>query len=733
MEVIVQIEQSLTIEQIPTIYKTPVWKYLLWAEYQKHLPFMADESNYSTTIISIGGIVIDFISYLRVESKEDCVQYEMTWFLEENVLYIHFKGHNPPYVLHSFKNGILYGFTDREPAKIGNLQYLPDLLQIPDIEESADILKYSRMKFLSGSVQINNSNGENDGILSVFGNNLNVFLRNGDAMDLIYQYYISKYSIDSKTATFTCKDRREKLSFSCPNSNYSALDFPFIDSKYEGKIIQDAYGKCKNIPGVCLNVGEIYNDPYSAGTFVTDYNNWFTFKFARTITSIETIEAKMRDEDGNDLWVEVYPGLGIREYKGLSYKNDFVYKYQANNPNKPVINYAEGTVKIWWANALKPNTGHLFGRGGDANEVRATGVFNPQTNPGEIVRDMLMYYGQYQYDSSIFNMTEWTSELSTLSEIGIFLDSKKSVYEWIEKIQNGCSLGWQMFILRDRFTARLDDPNRRKSFDIDPADIENMSEIEVELDGENYASYTDVSYRPDYTEKNSNHVIDKSMQNKIMDIYHFENGYENDSLLWNEADAKRKGYMILEDFSVVRPILRGIRLRGTEWFNLRIYDIGMISFTIELPERLKALQPFLKDRRFMGRLRCQIIGKKISLKDETVVIDVRQRDRIYGVYADFCDSIFFKDGQLNMTIAPKFKDTIYAYDAAGNLNILAKHTDAIKSDDVFMASVNQATDRDGSSIHDEIEYVVKQGTFYNGLHKYDGSFRYDGQITHYKH
>jgi hypothetical protein len=532
----------------------------------------------------------------------------LSWFINGNHLYIHFAEHDPPLVAQSIKNGILYGFTNKEPVKIGELQYLPDLLDVPEIEQSADPLKYSTMKFISGSVGINNTNGSLDTLTSLFGNDLNILIREGDGLSLLQQFYIAKYKISSKLAMFEVKDKRERLSFSAPDTYYTADEYPFIADKYIDKVILDAYGYCFGVLGVCLNRKQIYED----ATY-SPFNDWFSFKFARSITQIDTVEVKM-----SDVWTEVYPGLGIPGNED----------YVPVNPHPVQINNANGVITIWWSQAMKPNSGHLYSRNGEANDVRATGHFNLPSKPGDIAKDILTYYGNMPYEAAYFNIEEWEAELGTLPEIGICLDSSKVVYEWIEKIQNGCLIGWQLLVDKNFYTARLDNPNRTESFSIPSQEILNINEIEAEFDGGNYATFTNIQYAYNYAEKLFANIIDKSLRDVIINLYMADKEYKNDSYLRTRELAETKGKIILQDFSEVRPIIRGIRLFGHEWFNIKLYGTGFIDFSMKLPENLKSLQKYMEDRNFLGKLRVQIISKKISAKDEIVTIDVRQRDKL---------------------------------------------------------------------------------------------------------
>ena len=670
MKVFAEIEQSKRITVTPTIKFSPVWQFVLWNTYVKHLAFMADtDPDYPTEQFKIGSIFIDQLSYIKVNSLIKCWENACTYFIQDNILYVHFLDHMPSWVFYNYVTGVMYGFTNKDPELFGASQLLPDLLQIPKIEISSDIFTYGRMKFNSGNVIINNSNGIMDGIQQVFGNNLNIlYEKEPEVFELLMQFYIASYNINSNTATFSAKDKRERLSNSCPNTFFNKETFPFIDDKYKDRVIPDAYGQCVGVPAIPIEGNRIYvdSDNVTEGMQENDPNwlNYYSYKVARKITKISRVQVKMSDVNGDDIWVEVFPGLGVIDNTEAGTPDpitgtDRNFAYQEINPqpikivkingdgetitllNKDNLPDNNGIIQIYVRQALKDNPGFLFKRGGRTQDVKIDGVFNDMTKPADIAKDIIKHYSGLPNDDHLFfNVEECYENLGQLPSIGIVLKDKKSIYDYIERIQNGCLLGWQMLIDKDRFTARLDNPNRAESFVITEDDIINVHDVEVELDGENYATYTEIKYNQDISDDLWQSVIDRSSWNTIMDIYKFDKVFENESLLLTMQEAAMKGRTLLDDFSQVRPIIRGIELIGKQYFNLKLFQIGSINFTIALPERLKQLQPYMNDRTFMGKnFRCKIINKSIDIENEKVIIDVRQCDISKSLPLSFFENI----------------------------------------------------------------------------------------------
>jgi hypothetical protein len=296
-------------------------------------------------------------------------------------------------------------------------------------------------------------------------------------------------------------------------------------------------------------------------------------------------------------------------------------------------------------------------------EVRATGIFVDIQNPGAIIKDIMSYYGEIQVDQ-VFENDEFDEELGKLPDIGICLDKQEEIYAVIEKIQKGSLLGFQFMGKYDKYTARLDNPNRAEHPLLSPIPAEeilNLDEVEVNMNADLYATYTDIKYEKkwavDNDEEEYRHEINKSRQREILGLHRLDKAYEEELLVKDRAVAALKGCIILEEFSAIRPIITGIKLFGLKWFALRVYDIVFIDFVftggddgavtkklVKLTQsgnkqiingwaddtEILSLSPTgnkKKERNFAGRLRCQILSREIDTSTGIVTLSVRQRER----------------------------------------------------------------------------------------------------------
>jgi hypothetical protein len=515
------------------------------------------------------------------------------------------------------------------------------------------------MRFNSGTFNFNNSRGGFDNNPDIFGNKLNVLVGEKgwtfDQYKKIIQYYISNISFGLNSAAIEVKDLRELLSIKVPVDLYTTEEYPDLNDSDVDKVKQDAYGYCYNVKGICINWHDLYVDEHQ--TLRTNR----TFRFARGITDIDYIEikqsgSKAEDPDTGEITYE--QGTGWTRFVALQYGHDGVKDWASLGIS---IDYGEGTITIE-NRKIFPFKGLLSDVEQKNYEVRAAGTFVDIHNPGAIIKDIMSYYGEIQVDQ-VFDNAEFDAELGKLPDIGICLDKQEEVYAVIEKIQKGSLLGFQFMGKYDKYTARVDNPNRARSAIISSEDIINLDEIEVNMNADLYATYTDIKYAKKwYVNKDDEeeylHVINKSKRLDILDIHRLDKAHEEELLVKDPAVAALKGEIMLEDFSEIRPVISGIKLFGLKWFDLRIYDIIDIDFVFS-GEKVDAVSKNLiklfspgvneqiislwaddeeiivmdtekavrNNREFIGRLRCQILGREIDTATGTVTLSVRQRDR----------------------------------------------------------------------------------------------------------
>jgi len=689
--ILAETEMSQEIHLVPTAFEPGIWRYCFCAT-GEILSFMDDTFNRSQ--VYVNNIIIDFEEYTLFDDLASLRVYNEAkggWVNGESVIYVRFPFFHPPYLYMSKRYGILVGFTNSSPVMLENKLYKSGVLSAPVVSQETDAFSYDKMKFTGTSIDIENTKAQFDDVKNLFGNefNLLVYLPNkedkpnhnlikpiedvGDSKTVsswgsekkhvilikepeentsqlipLDQYYIANIVVGLEKATFHLKDKRERLSAKIPNKKFTKEEYQFIDDNLIDKEMQEVYGHCFGVPGVCLHGKQIYS--IDSGQTLSQY----MFRFSSAITRVDRIRVKMttgrlpvdtsdpmgpqKDVDG---WTEVY-NINTGWKPGISAGN--------------ITDYLNiGVITLPWEVAKQGGE-----RDNNINEVRMDGIFINKTTPLEIIKDIMGKYTNTPYDNRRYDLDEFNSEMSLLNhEIGIMYDKQICVYEAIERLQSGCVLGFQFHVYKNRFTIRLDNPNRSEKGVILHTDIINLDEVEIDWNTELYGSYTDIEYRYDYGEKSGRHWIDKSKSSEILEIHRVEKEWAAHTLLSMEEDARLASDILLDDFNELRPLIKNIKLFGSKWFALRMMDFYFIDFGIpgdEMENYPRGLINLIEDigqerhisswaekakhvmlireteknhgkRNFAGRsLRCQILRVVSDTQTGITTIDVRVRE-----------------------------------------------------------------------------------------------------------
>jgi hypothetical protein len=649
------------------------------------------------------------------------------WVNGGSVVYVRFPFHNPPYLHYSFAYGTLMGFTNGKPLLKDGTMYKPSVMTTPNITHSVDAFTYNRMKFNSANISLDNSDGQFDNARNLFGNEFNlkagvmdeqegrpedyiktieeagdektVSAGNTDeyivlktekekekpGLKMLAQYYIENISVTLGQANFKLSDKRERLSEKVPSRQYTAEEYPDIDDNLLDKDMQVVYGHCFGVPGVCLEGKRIYIDKNdtSKGRI-----KQYRFRFSSQISRIDKIQVKMTPGEypdsvnmnemvNTDGWTTIWrreDGEIPEDWRG--WKPGI---HSTADPAGDITSFLkDGIITLRWDISKQGGI-----RENRINEVRMDGVFisfdkfpntsnipqllrgQPRAVPRDIIKNIMYIYAYVPYDDMRYDTAELENELKELDdyEIGVMFDKSVSVYEAIEALQGGSVKGFQFQVQGNRFTARLDNPDRKKRKEaISHLEIININEVEVDWNASLYGSYTNIEYARNYSEKIYRNFIDTGKRNEILAIHRIDKEWNVKTLLVNEKDVGKKSDIILKDFTELRPIIKNIKLYGEKWMGLkkdfdelRVYDIVDIDFSIPGDEVEKYPQHIIRlieevgedktvsiesktdeyvimcndkkdaigKRDFMKRLTCQVISVTPDVQTGETTIDVR--------------------------------------------------------------------------------------------------------------
>lgn len=611
---LLELEKTIPLNLIGLIYDSPVWHYRIYNTYHKYLDFMSDtDTEYPSTFYSVGSVIIDYLVYYPVNSVAACKQADSTFFLDGADLYIHFKDHYPPYVLLSKKQGVIYGFTNKSVIRINGVTYLPEVTSSPKLEEGVDPVEYARMAFQTGTAELTNANRTFDTLFDVFGNDCNLRVLDEDTNEIrnLQKYYVEDYSTSMLYSSFSLKDKRDLLSRKIPTAPYSATTYPYISADMVGEPMQDAFGKLYGVPGVCLNE--------------TEGNVAKTFRFGSFITSLDSVKVFR-----NEQWETVAPSS---------------------------TNYSSGTVTLSVANS---HDGGDYTKG--LLKVKATGIFRAETNPADIIMALVSENTDTPMIEQYWDLDEIAKEKTDLANIGVFIGEAAPIYDYIEDIQGGSDIGFQFFQRYGRFTIRCDNPNRNTTFSITPDIIMNIDSVRVDYNATKYATTATIKHSQDIDSEEYTTEKNTAYREAILELHRVDKDLEVETFLQTQTDAANKAEVLLDDLKQLRPIIRGVRVAGTEWFDVKLYDIGTVDVSrlgvvrqnitapevdrVGLdsgdPERYIDIDNATEDtviytgvldrrirntvRAFYGTMRVQVIARRVDIENGTVEFDLRQRD-----------------------------------------------------------------------------------------------------------
>ncbi|MDR0485965.1 MAG: hypothetical protein LBH29_04490 [Elusimicrobiota bacterium] len=560
IETYIELNKSENMRQA-VIYETPIWIITLYVDYKKHLPFMADkESVYNNLNYRVGEVVVDDIGYSKKNSLAECKAAQRSFYQDGGRLYVHCDNDNPLWVYFSPRYSKIIGFSNGKQREIDGQIYYPGADIKQSLKQSADNLEYDKMKFNTARIDIANADGSFDKSIDFIGNNINIkyAIAPYTMAKSIMQYYINNAAIKTDRISFECKDKRERLSQKIPNEYFTGGDdgeYPKINTDLIGKIKQEAFGYCKGLPGVCVDRNDLYNPD---GSIKTTRAYRFSSKITGNLEYIEIKQTQDMENPKGEQWTQLFNPIGIHSY-----------------------DRANGIININAIACLPHLPNGVPKYDAEPYEVRATGIFNPESSPKDIIQALLYKYCEIPFDSQNYNVSEWNAELAALANIGIVFDKETDIFAAIEQIQNASARGFQVYYDYDKFSARLDDNNRAVSVNIEPSDILNINDIEINMNTDLYATTAQVEYARNYQAKTAEILIDNRNEKNLKNLFKIPKTYILKSGLKSKAEAQAAADNLIDFFKTIRPMINGIKLFGEAYFDLKLFDIVKIDLRIE--------------------------------------------------------------------------------------------------------------------------------------------------------
>ena len=575
--------------------------------------------NTDKEILNIKGCIVDYDTfYSRQLSITDCEDNEESFYFDitNQMFYIHIEHSLNPYTTR-IETGKVYGYSNDKPRNFNGIDYIPLIKSIPNYSLKVDPLRYTKQSFYGGDIVFDNTpvDGSEDGTFDsnqeFTGNDIFLYYgENGDDytdLIMIANNYIENTIISQQEITVKTKDKREQQTKKIPYEVFDDTTFPDIDPDLIGDIMPECYGRKYGIPGICIDSEQAGNKE---------------FHFASVI---QAAPAPVFYIEIDDVWTITAPSA---------------------------TDYANGRATFAIADIHKDgdNTKGL-------NKVMCVGYFRPFNNPGDIISDMNDSFLNISYNSSNYNTTEWEDEKQYLEDVGLYLDDQKEIWEWIELLQNGSTVGFQYLFVDGKRTIRLDNPNRNSVITIQAVEILNNTTLEFNNNEDFFATDAVIKYRKNEILDTFFRYENNDYHNAVMAEHRKNEQYNTESLLYTESQADDKSIIILEDLQKERPTGR-IKLWGKEFFELLLFDIiyPEISYSgvkirsetvdlyiegdtgdiyietdstdvdIYIDTDYTKRDIIINQREYLGWDRYQIIGMFFDFNTGEIELEIRQRD-----------------------------------------------------------------------------------------------------------
>ncbi|MFX0135320.1 MAG: hypothetical protein ACFFDN_16870, partial [Candidatus Hodarchaeota archaeon] len=292
-----------------------------------------------------------------------------------------------------------------------------------------DDLYYSKQKFQSLTIKIDN----HDQTWKNFNIGSNVSKRNGnyarilfwsgedadsaayDDFDLVYQGVIEK-TTEGRIIEIILKDLRYSLKTTSPARYLDTTDYSYIKDPDKEYILPQVWGKCYDVPCICLN--EDVNDGGGSTAYlflVCDINDHDIAS-----NSIQTVYI-------NNKKVSLSPTISTDSTQGFAYFSiDSDYFGIDNGGNIRFENMDKVTIDV-----------HGYLKGSDFKESDGSTTGSPTDlieNGLAILREIIKYNYDWDYISVFYDITTWQTYEDAAYDIGYFLNSPIATYKQIEEL-----------------------------------------------------------------------------------------------------------------------------------------------------------------------------------------------------------------------------------------------------------------------------------------------------------
>ena len=479
----------------------------------------------------IGGLRVDADVYEQQTSLTDCIAQEMSFYYDatEYALYIHFDDFAPP-LGKPIRFGEINGFSDRvgtTGAYFDDIYYDPRVINLPSLRKAKDPLFYGIAQYTGGSVSFINSDGYFDDFVSkdIYGQPVRVYFGfDGLAFSdfrLVFTGFIEDFKYTWDTFTLNIQDQRKTLSRKLPVNTFSKSIYPNLADDKSGAPKPLSWGPCRNIPVICLN--ELDTTASSFDFYLAD----------ETYRAVATLDAVYLDG------IEITPTPTLVS-GGFSIASG-VY---VTTPGGDTL-YIEDNLDAVTANINQAST--------------VLGL--------DIIKEILLNYGDVQYIANNYNLGEWSDATALSRPMAIYIDEKIELKELIEKI---CVSDDGVFLVQSdgKYSFRKFNENRVPRYTIQTD--EWISEPEITYNSAEYLTSVRIKYNKNFESGDFMTYNNTAYEDDVYRRYKVYKDKEFETFIALAADANAKSEVIMDRSKEVLPTIT--RKTKTQYILMEIMD-----------------------------------------------------------------------------------------------------------------------------------------------------------------
>ncbi len=598
-------------------------------------------------------------NYTATTSLAACWKTPGTFFFDfmERTITVHYI-HTQAWYTDRQEVSQIRGFCTDGPITFDGIQYPPLIIKVPDITQRADISEGSKLTFMKGLMTFNNTDGQLDNIFDLSG--AQIFLRwleeepgVVDYYERIKSIYVPHFRKVGKGKIRYIEDRRETGGLEIVKAgrhdnkknprvvtvqgrkvkrSISIKRKALVSAERKRKIVIKQKTEKANI----TDIATLYIDDYKqtlkeVGVSVQDLRRKQdvlipTETYSRN--AYDQIEKKYEGKIipliyGKCIASYATPIDGAKKSGSVTYRQSTalsqlgdVYLLQDDDEWGEASDSIDRTASVGNGSFTLPALIARKDSGLPRKCYVANSVGIPVEHASDVIKDLNKRFLGIDYNTNNYDVQEWEEEQEMLSRVGLYIDKRTKLHEIISQLQRRSNLNFRFeFNTKGKRTVRVNNPQRESLFHIRKEEIDNIDELPVSTDRDQLAAIVSVHYNYDHVNKNYLTVTNREHEQVVFNRERQRPERVFDTFLTDKYLAEERG---ANDANTLSKIVKriAVRLKGSRFFSLRIYD----TITIELTPSFINANGEYEGRKYLGTQKALVLS--ISPKNGKLVNEI---------------------------------------------------------------------------------------------------------------